>query len=113
MSTTKRAGWPCRTVMSASAAMRKSLSFTETRVFTSDRKRTSLGTTDATTSRVVHQMVAGWPGTRAASIVVWPPEEERAVIRPGLMQTLARSLGTTSVILTLAAEGTARLKEAQ
>src|SRR5713226_3485071 len=99
--------------MSARAAIRMSASLTETRVFTSERKRASLGATGAAVSRVVHQTLAGCPGTRVASIAVCPFSEDLEVMMPGLIRTLVWSPGTTRARRTLPADGTGRLKEAR
>src|SRR5258705_12931602 len=99
--------------MSASAAIRMSASLTETRVLTSERKRTSLGATGATLSRVVHQIFADCAGTRGASIAVCPFAEDLEVMMPGLIRTLVWSPGTTRARRTLPADGTGRLKEAR
>src|SRR5262249_39758199 len=92
--------------------MRRSDSPTDTSVFTSERKRTSLGTVGAAISRVVHQTLAGCPGANGASILVWPFSDLLLVIRPGLMRTLLWSPGITSESRTLPAAGTGRLKDA-
>ena len=93
--------------------MRMSASLTETRVLTSERKRTSLGTTGVAASRVVHQMFVGCPGTSVASMAVCPFSEDLEVMRPRLIRTLVWSPGTTSASRTLPADGTGRLKEAR
>src|SRR2546426_10306702 len=90
-----------------------SASLTETRVFTSERKRTSLGATGATVSRVVHQTLAGCPGTSVASMAVFAFSEDLDGMRPGLIRTLGGSPGTTSARRTLPADGTGRLNEAR
>ena len=100
-------------MISASAAILISDSPMETKVFTSERKRISRGTTGAAISRVVHQMFAGCPGDRMASILVWPFSDVRLVIRPGLSRTFVCSPGIASESLTLPAAGAGSVKDAR
>src|SRR5437879_12058994 len=99
--------------MSVRAAIRRSASLTETSIFTSERKRTSLGTTGAAVSRVVHQMFAGCPGTSVASMAVCPLSDDLEVMRLGLLRTLVWSPGKASGSRTLPDDRSGRLKEAR
>src|SRR5947208_116410 len=100
------AGWPGTSEVAEPAIPREVRFLSD--VKTLERNRTSRGIAGSATSRVAHEMLAGWPGTSVAATVVLLPSEVRLVIKPGLIVTLVRSPGTTSVSSLLPAEGTGR-----